>query len=105
MIKFGGKSDFIFRKDFDQSLLFSSNLRKYQSNFSPCLNARGNQTKFSDTNIIGANLLAENINLTVGRNLLVKSKQNLLESDFYSVGANIGISTQSGNSVDGANIV
>jgi hypothetical protein len=104
MIKFGGKSDFIFRKDFDQSLLFSSNLRKYQSNFSPCLNARGNQTKFSDTNIIGANLLAENINLTVGRNLLVKSKQNLLESDFYSVGANIGISTQSGNSVDGANI-
>jgi hypothetical protein len=58
----------------------------------------------TDTNIIGANLLAENINLTVGRNLLVKSKQNLLESDFYSVGANIGISTQSGNSVDGANI-
>ena len=48
--------------------------------------------------------LASDINLTVGGDLLVKSKQNLLESDFYSVGGSIGISSQSGSSVNGANI-
>ena len=45
-----------------------------------------------DTNIIGANLAAKDIDLTIGGNLLVKSKQNLLESDAYNIGLNIGIS-------------
>jgi hypothetical protein len=35
-----------------------------------------------DATIIGANLLAQDINLNIDGNLTVKSKQNLLESDF-----------------------
>ena len=45
-----------------------------------------------DANIIGANLIAQDVNLDIGGNLLLKSKQNLLESDSYSVGVSLGIS-------------
>ncbi|MES2961705.1 MAG: hemagglutinin repeat-containing protein [Pseudomonadota bacterium] len=43
-----------------------------------------------DANIIGANLVAKDVVMNIGGNLLLKSKQNLLESDSYNIGLNIG---------------
>ena len=40
-----------------------------------------------DLKIFGANLVASNVNMNIGNNLLLKSKQNLSESDSYSIGA------------------
>jgi hypothetical protein len=54
-----------------------------------------------NTLISGANLSAKDIDLTVGGNLLVKSKQNLLESDSYNFGLNVGISSRKSGSVSG----
>jgi filamentous hemagglutinin family protein len=46
--------------------------------------------------IFGANLLAQNINMNIANNLTVKSKQNLMESDSYNFGMNIGVSGNGG---------
>ncbi len=45
-----------------------------------------------DANIIGANLMAKDVLMNIGGNLTLKSKQNLLESDSYNIGLNVGIS-------------
>lgn len=55
-----------------------------------------------DANITGANLLAKDINLDIGGNLLVKSKQNLAESDSYSIGMSLGISGDSSGANGGS---
>jgi hypothetical protein len=52
--------------------------------------------------IFGANLLAQNINMNIANNLTVKSKQNLMESDSYNFGMNIGVSGGMGESSGGA---
>ncbi len=43
----------------------------------------------------GANLIASDINLEIGGNLLLKSRQNLSESDSYNIGMSLGISSNS----------
>jgi hypothetical protein len=43
----------------------------------------------------GANLLASDIKLEIGGNLLLKSRQNLSESDSYNIGMSLGISGNS----------
>jgi hypothetical protein len=48
-----------------------------------------------DLKIFGANLLSKNVNLNIGNNLLLKSRQNLLESDSYNIGMSFGISGDS----------
>lgn len=48
-----------------------------------------------DANLIGANLLAQDVKLNIQGNLTLKSKQNLLEYDSYSTGINVGISGDS----------
>ena len=55
-----------------------------------------------DANVVGANLLAKDINLDIGRNLLLKSKQNLAESDSYSIGMSLGISGDSSGANGGS---
>jgi hypothetical protein len=39
--------------------------------------------------------------MNIGNNLLLKSKQNLLESDSYNIGGSIGISGNSGGKTAG----
>lgn len=48
-----------------------------------------------DTNLFDANLLASNVNIDVGGNLMLKSRQNLSESDSYNIGMSLGISGDS----------
>jgi hypothetical protein len=59
------------------------------------INGSLNINSAKDTKIIGANLLASNVNMNIGGDLLLKSKQNLLESDSYNIGMSIGISGDS----------
>ena len=56
-----------------------------------------------DLKIFGANLLSKNVNLNIGNNLVLKSKQNLLESDSYNIGMSLGISGDS-SGVNGGSI-
>ena len=55
-----------------------------------------------DTNLFGANLLASNVNMDVGGNLLLKSRQNLSESDSYNIGMSLGISGDSSGANGGS---
>ena len=43
-----------------------------------------------DSNLFGANLLASNVNMNIGGNLLLKSRQSLSESDSYNIGNFMG---------------
>ena len=43
-----------------------------------------------NTNIIGGNILAKDVTINTGNNLTIKSRQNLLESDSYSIGFSVG---------------
>ena len=56
-----------------------------------------------DSNIFGANLLASNVNMNIGGNLLLKSRQSLSESDSYNIGMSLGISGDS-SGVTGGNV-
>lgn len=71
----------------DQTTFTNSQISAINGN----LNINTNQ----DLKIFGANLLSKNVNLNIGNNLLLKSKQNLLESDSYNIGGSIGISGDS----------
>lgn len=55
-----------------------------------------------DTNLFGANLLASNVNMDVGGNLLLKSRQNLSESDSYNIGMSLGVSGDSSGASGGS---
>lgn len=56
-----------------------------------------------DSNLFGANLLASNVNMNIGGNLLLKSRQSLSESDSYNIGMSLGISGDS-SGVTGGNV-
>ena len=79
----------------DQTTFNNSQISAINGN----LNINTNQ----DLKIFGANLLSKNVNLNIGNNLLLKSKQNLLESDSYNIGGSIGISGDS-SGVNGGSI-
>ena len=59
------------------------------------INGNLNINTKQDLKIFGANLLSKNVNLNIGNNFLLKSRQNLSESDSYNIGASIGISGDS----------
>ena len=71
----------------DQTTFSNSQISAINGN----LNINTNQ----DLKIFGANLVASNVNMNIGNNLLLKSKQNLSESDSYNIGASIGLSGNS----------
>ncbi len=82
----------------------SSDYTTYTNSTLTAQNGSLNINSGQDATIFGANLLAQDVNLHVGGNLLLKSRQNLLESDSYSIGASLGLSSTTGNSVNGANV-
>ena len=53
------------------------------------INGNLNINTKQDLKIFGANLLSKNVNLNIGNNFLLKSKQNLDESDSYNIRASI----------------
>lgn len=59
------------------------------------INGNLNINTKQDLKIFGANLLSKNVNLNIGNNFLLKSRQNLSESDSYNIGGSIGISGDS----------
>lgn len=67
------------------------------------INGNLNINTKQDLKIFGANLLSKNVNLNIGNNFLLKSRQNLSESDSYNIGASIGISENSGGKSSGIN--
>lgn len=67
------------------------------------INGNLNINTKQDLKIFGANLLSKNVNLNIGNNFLLKSRQNLLESDSYNIGASIGISGNSDGKSSGIN--
>ena len=69
------------QSSFDQTTFSNSQISAINGN----LNINTNQ----DLKIFGANLVASNVNMNIGNNLLLKSKQNLSESDSYNIGASI----------------
>jgi hypothetical protein len=69
------------QSSFDQTTFSNSQISAINGN----LNINTNQ----DLKIFGANLVASNVNMNIGNNLLLKSKQNLRESDSYNIGKSI----------------
>ena len=67
------------------------------------INGNLNINTKQDLKIFGANLLSKNVNLNIGNNFLLKSRQNLLESDSYNIGASVGLSGNSGGKSSGVN--
>jgi len=78
----------------DQTTFTNSQISAINGN----LNIKTNQ----DLKIFGANLVASNVNMNIGNNLLLKSTQNLLESDSYNIGGSIGISGDSSGANGGS---
>ena len=75
------------QSSFDQTTFANSQISAINGN----LNINTKQ----DLKIFGANLLSKNVNLNIGNNFLLKSRQNLSESDSYNIGASIGLSGDS----------
>ena len=75
------------QSSFDQTTFSNSQISAINGN----LNINTKQ----DLKIFGANLLSKNVNLNIGNNFLLKSRQNLSESDSYNIGGSIGISGDS----------
>ncbi|MFM2200057.1 MAG: hypothetical protein RL769_110 [Pseudomonadota bacterium] len=72
------------QNSFDQTTFSNSQISAINGN----LNINTKQ----DLKIFGANLLSKNVNLNIGNNFLLKSRQNLSESDSYNIGGSIGLS-------------
>ena len=83
------------QNSFDQTTFPNSQISAINGN----LNINTKQ----DLKIFGANLLSKNVNLNIGNNFLLKSRQNLSESDSYNIGGSIGISGNSDGKSSGIN--